>query len=403
MRRDLVRDEPGTLDRRAPAGSRRAAPPCRPGRRARSSQRPPSGPTSGAAASASATAWLPSSCTPARPSRTMRGRRGRRRRWASRTADGDQRAGRARGPPGTSAAVASPGSSDQGDRGPRRCRRRAGRASSASRRGRRAASASRKRPRRSSPGARCTTREVVDRSLARGRARPASTQPARSCSPTRRSTALANPAAPAGRRPRGRRRRSPTPRRARARASPSSWCAPRRSTSSTGGSTSRQRPVDAGGDHRVVACPARAACRRSSSVAKPASRPCRPGLAQQPGQHQVGVGVLVVDGAQHLEGDPPGRVGLTRGRRCGSSAGPRRAGPRAGRGSRERTRPARGAAPRAQSAAGMSRLPCGWTSPSRPASVPSRPGRRRSARRAARRLPGTVPTVGRRPAGPGRA
>ena len=65
----------GRLDRgdaahRPASRSRPAARSCRPGPAHRSSQRPPSGPSSAASVSARATSWLPSSCTSAAPSRT---------------------------------------------------------------------------------------------------------------------------------------------------------------------------------------------------------------------------------------------------------------------------------------------------------------------------------------------
>ena len=85
----LLRSEQSV--RRAAPRAHRAGPPCRRGPRSRRASARPR-PSSGAAASASATSWLPSSWTPARPSRTASIAAGSPP-SASRTAYGDQRPG----------------------------------------------------------------------------------------------------------------------------------------------------------------------------------------------------------------------------------------------------------------------------------------------------------------------
>ena len=82
-----------------------------------------------------------------------------------------------------------------------------------------------------------------------------------------------------------------------------------------------QRSVDAGRDDRVVRCPAADRARdqlgREGGVA--AGQPAR---SQQGREHEVGVGVLVTDRREHVEGRRPGRVGG----RAARSAAPARGG-----------------------------------------------------------------------------
>ena len=180
----------------------------------------------------------------------------------------------------------------------------------------------------------------------------------------------------------------------------SSWCAPSRSTSSTGGSTLGQRPVDAGGEHRVVGARGRAACRRPSSVANAASRPVEPARR---------AAARAAPGWRRRRARRPRAARRRRPRRRpGRSRRSRRRGPRlAGR--RRARRGGRHVEPLARRRAGRrapsrppasAACPRGWTSPSTTAWLPvptrtaalvdarARPGASGSAPSARRRRPG---------------
>ena len=148
-----------------------------------------------------------------------------------------------------------------------------------------------------------------------------------------------------------------------------------------------ERPVDAGRDHQVVgAGRAQGAVRQLGGERGVATLDAA--LAQQPGQHEVRVGVVHPDGAQGVEGRPPRRVGVRASVRALGAAHPPSRSP----GSSRR--------PRAQSAAGIVRLPSGPTSPSRTACdpVPTRtPARSTTTSPGASTGPSSV---GRRPTGP---
>ena len=144
-----------------------------------------------------------------------------------------------------------------------------------------------------------------------------------------------------------------------------------------GGSICVQRPVDAGREHRVVrALPAQRAVGQLGREGRVAA--VEPAPTQQPGQDEVGVGVLgVAPRAARRTRPGRGRVRLAPGRRCRVRA----AGPPAARagGSRRTARPAAMRAPRAQSAAGIARLPGGCTVAEHDAAaapVPTRTARR---------------------------
>jgi hypothetical protein len=206
--------------RSAASDCSRAALPPGPAHRSTQSR---SGPSRGAAARATAMSWLPSSCTPARPCVTALSRPGSP--SANRTAYGDHG-------PGVPPLCAT--SSSRGIRRATRCT--SGRVSSAARAApvchRSPPRASRKAPaihrgwlcssasapRRSSAGASCVTQAA--RSLAATLRRTALTKATGPAETTRRArSTVAETAACGGMRVR------------------SSWCAPSRRTSSTGGST----------------------------------------------------------------------------------------------------------------------------------------------------------------------
>ncbi len=125
--------------------------------------------------------------------------------------------------------------------------------------------------------------------------------------------------------PPGPARRSPRPPRESGTRIASSWWAPRPQHVEHRGVDRVERPVDAGGEHRVVgASPAQRAVgelggeRRVAAVQRPGSR-------SRPGMRQVGVGVPLVDGAEQVEGDPARRspgCGLPRPGVTGAAAAP---------------------------------------------------------------------------------
>ena len=177
----------------------------------------PVGPSRGAAASARATSWEPSSWTPARPSATAATAPGSPdARW---TPYGDQRVG-------------SPGSSSRVERPGRATSVTPGASLSAASSASISLAADGRGQRLDHPAGVGVRHRQVAHPVVAGVGATRSTQPSRSCSLTRRSTALANPAAP-----------GPTSERTSATVVEiaacagtriaSSWCAPSRSASST--------------------------------------------------------------------------------------------------------------------------------------------------------------------------
>ena len=389
----------GDLDggrRRAPRPgrrARRAARPCRRGRRTGRASAA-SAPSSGAASSASAHSWLPSSWTPARPSRTT-AQRARVAAAGSRTAYGDHG-------PGSPPARATSSSRSTGPGG------RPGASAGGRRRPRSAASvsasvAAERVPRRRATiqrGCACRiARWPTGSASAAGATRP--TQAARSCAGDPAQHRVDEPGRPAPTR-RDQVDGRPTPRRA---AGPGCAAAGRRRGAARRAPAASSRP--AGGRRRRPgprrAARRRAACRTPSSVANAASRPVRPRSRSSAGQHQVGVGVPLGDGAQQVVRGPAGGVGVRP--RCRRPGPGRRSARRAGR--RAATSPlgprrppsaaAATRAPRAQSAAGIGRLPGGCTSPS-PTGVGRRcrPARRRCSTAQLARAPAPAASGDRR-------
>ena len=282
-----------------------------------------------------ATSWLPSSCTPARPSRTHASTSGAP--STSVPAMGDQRPGSTSGRSSSSSMVMRPGRATSDGR--------AGALSAASSGGQLAATGCRGRRgtrARSRPDATSAWPATRRR---RRRGRPAAAAPSRPCraAATLRRTALTNPARAAG---------------ARRRAEAARQLARRVHGRVVGHPHGQElmgaqaqdvlqarldlvpRPGHAGRQDRVVpALPAQGAVGELGGEGRVA--PGEPVAVQQLRQGEVRVGIVLAHGAQELQRSGAGLVGHAR---VSSSVS---------------------RAPRAQSAAGISRLPAGWTRSSR--------------------------------------
>ena len=129
-------------------------------------------------------------------------------------------------------------------------------------------------------GVRVDDREVPDRVGRRTAGATSASQASRSCRPTRRSTALTNEPRP-----------SPATARASSTVAPTAACAGTRVAEQLVGAEPEhvehrrvdlvQRPVDAGGEHRVVRALRRAACRRRARWRTPRPGRVQAALAQQ--------------------------------------------------------------------------------------------------------------------------